>query len=82
MKKQFNKYYIAIFFLCSNFALFAQPGSGNGTGDLEGTDAAAAPINDYIWILGLVGLIFVFKKMKSYSRQFDNLAVLDNQKIS
>jgi len=82
MKKEFNKYYIVFFFLCSNFALFAQPGSGNGTGDLETVDAPAAPINDYVWILALVGLIFVFKKMKSYSRQFDNPAVLENQKIS
>lgn len=71
MKKQFNKYYIALFFLCFNFALFAQPGSGNGTGDLESTDAPAAPINDYIWILGLMGLILVFVKLKSVLIKMD-----------
>lgn len=65
MKNLFNKYYIAFFFLCSNLVLFAEPGSGNGTGDLESTDAPAAPINDYIWILALVGLILVFVKLKS-----------------
>lgn len=85
MKKKFNKYYTAFLFLYSSFALFAQPGSGNGTGDLESTDAAAAPINDYIWILALVGLIFVFKKMKLYSRKKEfyskNIIVLECKKI-
>lgn len=55
--------------MCSNFIIFAQPGSGNGTGDLEGTDAPTAPINDYMWILVLAGLIFVFLKYKSYSKK-------------
>jgi hypothetical protein len=82
MKKQFNKYYIAFFLLCSNFVLFAQPGSGNDTSDLENADAPAAPINDYLWVLALVGLVFVFIKLKAYSRQFDNLSVVDDQKIS
>jgi len=84
MKKQFNKYYIALFFLCFNFAIFAQPGSGNGTGDLEGTDTPAAPINDYLWVLALIGLIFVFVKMKSYSRKKEfyskNIIVLEYKK--
>lgn len=80
IKKQFNKYYIALFYLCSNFALFAQPGSGNGTGDLEGTDTPAAPINDYLWVLALIGLIFVFTKLKVNSRQLDNVAVLEYKK--
>lgn len=65
MKKKFNKYYIALFFLCFNFMIFAQPGSGDGSGGLESGDTPTAPINDYIWILALLGLIFVFKKMKS-----------------
>jgi hypothetical protein len=68
--------------LCSNFALFAQLGTGNDTNDLENADTPAAPINDYLWILALVGLVFVFLKLKSYSRQFDNLTVLEKSKIS
>jgi len=84
MKKQFNNYYIALFFLCFNFTLFAQPGSGNGTGDLESTDTPAAPIDDFIWILALLGLIFVFIKLKSYSRKkelyFKNIIVVKCQK--
>ncbi|MDD5152062.1 MAG: hypothetical protein PHC28_16545 [Flavobacterium sp.] len=64
MKNNLLKYYIAILYLCSSFALFAQPGSGNDTGNLEGTDTPAAPINDYLWVLTLIGLIFVFYKIK------------------
>ena len=71
MKKQFNKYYIAFFYLCSSFLLFAQPGSGNETSDLEGADALAAPINDYLWVLVLGGLILVFIKFKSVSIKMD-----------
>ena len=43
--------------------LFAQPGSGNETGDLESPDTPA-PIDDYIWVLALIGLVFVFLKLK------------------
>ena len=87
MKNLFNKYYIAFFYLCSNFVLFAEPGDGNDTNDLENVDAVAAPINDYIWILALVGLIFVFLKLKAAQNkemQFMNIPVLDvpkNQSI-
>ena len=69
MKNNVLKYYITAFYLCSNLVLFAQPGDGNGgTGDeaLEGTDApAAAPIDDYVWVLALVGLLFVFLKLRA-----------------
>lgn len=43
--------------------LFAQPSSGNDTGDLESPDTPA-PIDDYIWVLALIGLVFVFLKLK------------------
>ena len=49
--------------MCSNIMLFAQPGSGNETGDLESPDTPA-PIDDYIWVLALIGLVFVFLKLK------------------
>jgi hypothetical protein len=69
MKNNVLKYYIAAFYLCSTFILFAQPGDGNGgTGDgaLEGADApAAAPIDNYVWVLALVGLMFVFMKLRA-----------------
>ena len=65
MKNLLNKYYIIFFCLCCNFALFAQPGVGNETNDLENADAPAAPISDYLWVLALAGLILVFVKLKS-----------------
>lgn len=68
MKKYYNTLYVTFFFLCANVAMFAQPGSGNGTNDLETPDIAA-PIDDYILILALVGLVFVFMKFNSFSRQ-------------
>lgn len=49
--------------------LFAQPGSGDGSGGLEGGDPPAAPINDSIGILVLAGLIFVFIKYKSHQKR-------------
>jgi len=72
MKKQFNFYYIAFFYLCTNFAVFAIPGAGNDSSDLESIDAPAAPINDYLWVLVLIGLILVFLQLKSYSRKNDS----------
>ena len=68
MKNNLLKYYIAAFYLCSTFALFAAPGDGNGeTGDaaLEGADAPAAPIDNYVLALALVGLMFVFIKLRA-----------------
>lgn len=56
--------------LLSNFMMYSQaPGDDTAAGDLEGTDAAPAPINDYLWILVLVGLAFVFYKYRAYSKQ-------------
>lgn len=71
MKTQFNKYYIALFYLCSNFMLFANPGTGNDTGDLENVDTPTASINDYLWVLVLIGLLFVFMKFKAVSNKMD-----------
>jgi len=65
MKNNLLKYYIAAFYLCSNFVLFAQPGTGNDAGDLEGADAPAAPIDNYLWVLALLGLIYVFIKLRT-----------------
>ena len=63
MKNNLLKYYIAAFYLCSTFVLFAQPGTEDADGTLETTDATpAAPIDDYLWVLALVGLVFVFMK--------------------
>lgn len=67
MKNTLLKYYIAAFYLCSTFVLFAQPGTEDtgGTGSLEGTDPAA-PIDDYVWVLALIGLIYVFLRVRAF----------------
>lgn len=65
MKTNLLKYYIAAFYLCSTFVAFAQPGTGDSGGTLEGADAPSAPIDDYVWILALAGLALVFLTFKA-----------------
>jgi hypothetical protein len=77
MKNNFLKYYIAAFYLCSTFMLFAQPGDGNGgTGDgaLEGggDTTPAAPIDDYLWVLALITLVFVYLKFRVIHKQLQS----------
>jgi hypothetical protein len=68
MKNIVSKFYILAFYLCSTTLLLAQPGdTGDGTGGLEGGDAPA-PIDNYVWVLALVGLFFVFMKFKAYQK--------------
>ena len=67
MKNNLLKYYIVAVYLCSTLVMFAQPGTNDGTGTLEdptGDTTPAAPIDDYVWVLALVGLIFVFIKFR------------------
>jgi|GEM_PF-2709097 len=59
MKNILSKSYITLFFFFASFIAFAQP-SDEAPDGLEGVDAPAAPINDYLWALALAGLIFVF----------------------
>jgi hypothetical protein len=65
MKNNILKYYITVFCFCSTFVLFAQPGDNDTGGSLEGGDPAPAPINDYIWVLAVLGLILVFMKYRA-----------------
>ncbi len=68
MKNNVLKYYIAAFYLCSTFVAFAAavPGDDTADGSLETVDApAAAPIDNYVWVLALVGLLFVFLKLRA-----------------
>ena len=65
MKTNLLKYYIAAFYFCSTFVLFAQPGDNDSGSGLEGDGdtTPAAPIDDYVWVLVFVGL--AFSKLKS-----------------
>jgi hypothetical protein len=58
--KSIYKIYILIFFLFSDFVLFAEPGDDDGTGNLEGDDTPAAPINGKLIWLALVSILFAF----------------------
>ena len=67
MKNTTLKYYITAFYLCSTLIMFAQPG-GNDTGNnLEGDNdtTPGAPIDNYIWVLAIIGLILVFMKFRA-----------------
>ncbi len=68
MKNNLLKYYIAAFYLCSTFVMFAQA-TDDGTGTLEDDGTAdqtpAAPIDDYVWVLALLGLVFVYIKFRA-----------------
>jgi hypothetical protein len=65
MKNNLLKYYIVAFYLCSTFAMFAQPGNTSPDGLETDGDTTPAPIDDYVWVLGLVALVFVFLKFRS-----------------
>ena len=77
MKNTILKYYIAVFYFCSTFIMFAQPGTGNGgtgEGGLEGDGDATpgAPIDDYVWVMAGIGLLFVFLKFRAMHKQGAN----------
>jgi hypothetical protein len=70
MKNNVLKYYIAAFYLCSTFVAFAAVAPGDDTADdsLESADAVAAPIDNYVWVLALVGLFLVFMKFSAIKK--------------
>jgi len=64
MKKYIAKsIFLTVALLC-NTVTFAQGDFGDPA-DTNPTDAPVAPIEDYIWVLGAIGLIYVFYKMKT-----------------
>ena len=71
MKTNLLKYYIVAFYLCSTFIAFAQPGSWSSDGPLDGDGDTTplAPIDDYVWVLAVVGLLFVFLKFRAIYKQ-------------
>jgi hypothetical protein len=64
MKNNLLKFYIVALFLCSTAILFAQPGTTDTAGTMENADTPPAPIDENLWILAFVGLIFVFLRLK------------------
>jgi hypothetical protein len=59
-----------ILFLISNVLLLAQPGDTDGTDNLEGVDTPAAPIDDWLPLLFVLGLrlgYYILKTRKQIS---------------
>jgi hypothetical protein len=71
MKTNLLKYYIAAFYLCSTFVAFAQPGTDDTGGTLEGGDPPA-PIDGYVWVLAALGLVYVFLRVRTFAQQTNN----------
>jgi hypothetical protein len=76
MKNNLSNIYIVALCLCSTFIAFAQdPGTTDTGGNLEGTDAPM-PIDDYIWVVALIGLLLVFIKLNNYSKQENSNSIV------
>lgn len=70
MKTNLLKYYIAAFYFCSTFVMVAQePGTDDTGSTLEGGDTPAAPIDGYVWVLGAIGLVYVFLRLRAFAQQ-------------
>lgn len=68
MKNALLKYYMALFFFCSTFVMFADPGIDDEDGTLEDIEPAL-PINNYVWVLFAIGIFFVFLKFRAIYKQ-------------
>ena len=70
MKNNLLKYYIAAFYFASTFILFAQdtPGVDDEASNMEG-DEVVLPIDDYVWVLAVIGLLFVFYRLRAFAQQ-------------
>ena len=63
--KKLLRFYLISFFMLSNIVVFAQPGTGDGTGTgLEGGDPSPAPINSKLILLAISGILFALYKFK------------------
>lgn len=68
MSVKLIKYVLPVQFLLFSIVMFAQdPGDDSEGGGLEGDGdiTPAAPIDDYVWVLALVGLFFAFMWFRS-----------------
>ncbi|MDI5887258.1 MULTISPECIES: hypothetical protein [Flavobacterium] len=68
MKNILLKLYCTLFCTLSSVMLFAQAGDDTPTGDLENTDAPAAPINGKLFVLAIAGIIFAYYTFKKYRK--------------
>ena len=64
-----KKQYILVFYFCSTLMLFAQPGTGPIEGDGDTTPTDPLPIDDYLWVLAVVALIYIFLKFRALQQK-------------
>lgn len=67
MKNKVLKFYIVAVYLFSTVVMFgAEPGANDADGTMEGDgDNTGMPIDDYVWVLAVIGLLFVFMKFRA-----------------
>jgi len=63
MKTTFKIYTILLFLSMSAVAFAQEPEFGDED-DTNPLDIPGAPISDYLWVLALIGLAYVFYKMR------------------
>jgi len=70
MKNNLLKFYTLAFYFASTFILFATetPGTDDEGGTMEGGEVAA-PIDGYVWVLAIIGLLFVFYRLRAFAQQ-------------
>lgn len=68
MKTKFLKYCTIAFYLCSTFVMFAAPGDEDTGGTINDEDPVAPIDGYYIWVMALVGLLFVFIKFRAIQK--------------
>lgn len=61
-------FYTFLFLICINTAFAADPPDF----DDDVVDAPAAPIDDYVWVLAAIGLIYVFLRLRAFTKQYHN----------
>ncbi|MFZ4106418.1 hypothetical protein [Flavobacterium sp.] len=72
--KKTTKIALVLYFLMTDFILFAQLGDGPGDEDnnggtgLEGGDPPAAPINVRLWIFIIIGIAYAYLVYKKLNR--------------
>jgi hypothetical protein len=69
--KNYEKLSLILFMLMFNVLTFAQPGTDDGFGTLEDDDPAAASINNKLILIALIGIIYMFYKLKNSKKQLN-----------
>lgn len=64
MKKFITRNSLLVLMLLVSTLTFAQ-GDFDDENDINPLDEPAAPISDYIWVLAVIGLVYVFYKMRN-----------------